>query len=307
MTGQPLAVPAPSLRTGYVMLAGIALTWGGNYPLLKLGLGFAPPLLFTTLRMALGTLVMFGLVRALGRLKFPPREDWAVVISAGVVQNMLFITLITVGLQFVPAGRAVVLAYTSSIWVVPLATLFLGERLTPARIMGVGLGLAGLAVVFNPSGSGWREPGALFGAGVIVLASLIWSLALIHIRRHRWHSEVLDLLPWQLAAGLVVLTPVALWGEDPAAIHWTPGFVLLLLVSGPLASGLCVAGLVSASRALPAVSLSLMSMAVPAVGIVASTLAIGESPSATDLAGFAAIAAGIAVVSVADLRRRSIS
>jgi len=294
-----------SLRAGYLLLGGVALTWGGNYPLLKLGLGYAPPLLFTLLRMLLGTMAMFAVARWLGRLRLPPREDLPVVLSVGVVQNMLFITLITFGMQFVPAGRAVVLAYTSSIWVIPLATLLLAERLTVERAIGVALGLAGLALTFSPAAVDWSSPSALIGGGIILLASLAWSLALIHVRRHRWHSDVLDLLPWQLLIGMVALLPVALLCEDPNTIQWDPGFVLLLAISGPVASGLCVAGMVAASRALPAMSMSLMSMAVPAVGVLASVLALGERPSAGDLAGFVAIAAGIGVVSVGDLRRRN--
>lgn len=303
MSPAPQAVAAPSLHTGYLMLAGIALTWGANYPLLKMGLEYAPPLLFTVLRMTLGTLVMALIVYRLGRLRWPPRGDWPVVFSAGVAQNMLFITLITIGLQYVPAGRAAVLAYTSSIWVVPLAAIYLGERLTLARAIGVVLGLIGLGFIFHPAGMDWQDPNMLIGGGLIVSASLMWSIGLIHIRRHHWHSEVLDLLPWQLLVGVLVLMPIALMRESPAAITWTPGFVLLLLVSGPLASGLCVYGLIAASRALPAVSLSLMSMAVPTMSVVASMLVLGERPSLADLAGFAAIVGGIAIVSIADLRR----
>ena len=61
------------------------------------------------------------------------------------------------GLQYVPAGRAALLAYSTPIWVVPAAMLFLGERLTGLRVLGLLAGLGGLAVLFNPLSFDWSD------------------------------------------------------------------------------------------------------------------------------------------------------
>ena len=125
-------------RNGYLLVAFTALAWGINFPIMKIGLAYSPPLLYTTLRMVLGTLTMFLIARMMGILRMPHRADIPVVFSVGILQNMGFITLVTFGMQYMPAGRAAILAYTSPIWVVPTAALFLGERLTLFRALGAG-------------------------------------------------------------------------------------------------------------------------------------------------------------------------
>ncbi|ROU00064.1 DMT family transporter [Marinobacter sp. R17] len=288
---------------GYLLLACTALGWGCNFPVMKLGLAQSPPLLYTALRMLLGVSTMLVIACLTGNLRLPHKRDWPVVLSVGVLQNMGFITLATLGLQYLPAGRAVILAYTTPIWVVPAAALFLGERLNLSKAIGVGLGLTGLLTIINPLSLELADSDVLTGIALIVCATLVWTAGLIHVRRHRWHGDVLSLIPWQIGMSVTALAPIALWLEDPADIQWSLSFGLNILFSGMVASGLCVAAQVAAMRSLPAVSLSLNSAAVPAVGILASFLILNEIPSVTDITGFFLIAAAIVLVGLADWRQ----
>lgn len=298
----PVAEPVYAWRNGYLLLAFTALTWGVNFPILKMGLDYSPPLLYTTLRMVLGTITMFVIARCLGILRVPHRADIPVVFSVGLLQNMGFITLVTIGMQFMPAGRAAILAYTSPIWVVPAAALFLGERFTWPRALGTGLGLSGLMAIFNPLTIDWESPGTLMGGGLIVLATLVWTAGLIHVRRHSWRGDVLSLIPWQLLSSVFLLVPLSLLMEDVAAIRWEPAFLVNIFFSGALASGVCVAAQVGAIRSLPAVTMSLSSAAVPAVGLLSSAVILGEQPGHADIVGFCLIGLGLLVVGLADWR-----
>ena len=288
---------------GYLLLCFNALGWGLNFPVLKLGLAFSPPMLFTCMRMALGTLAMFIIAGLLGVLRLPRRGDLPILLSVGVLQNMAFITLVTLGVQYLPAGRAAILAYTTPIWVVPAAALFLGERFTLPRAMGVGLGLAGLLTVFNPLSIDWSNHDVFIGGGLIMLGTILWTAGLIHVRRHHWQGDVLSLIPWQLLTSVLALLPLALLLESPSQIDWEPSFVWMLVFSGAIASGICVAAQVAAIRSLPAVSLSLSSASVPAVGMLAAVWFLHEIPTRSDLTGFALIALGILVVGLADRRQ----
>jgi len=289
-------------RNGYLLLAFTALTWGINFPILKIGLTYSPPLFYTSMRMVLGTITMFLIARAMGILRLPHRADIRVVMSVGLLQNMGFISLVTLGLQFMPAGRAAILAYTSPIWVVPAASLFLGEKFTLARALGTGLGLTGLMAIFNPLTLDWQASGTLKGGGLIVLATLVWTAGLVHVRRHQWRGDVLSLIPWQLLTSVVVLAPLSFMLEDITAIRWEPEFLVNIFFSGALASGLCVAAQVGAIRSLPAVTLSLNSAAIPAVGLVSSAIILNEQPGTSDILGFCLIGLGILVVGLADRR-----
>ena len=291
----------------YLLLAGLALGWGFNFPILKLGLESSPPLLFTTIRMALGMLTMFVIVALCGKLKLPHRRDLPVVLSVGILQNMMFIALLTVALQFLPASRAVIMAYTTPLWVVPAAVLFLGERFTPGRLLGVVAGMGGLLLVINPLSFDWQQPDTFIGVGLILLATFIWTTGVVHVRRHHWHGEVLELIPWQILLSVVILAPVALWLESPAEIHWSSTFVWQLLYSGTVASGLCVAAQVLLILSMPAVSMSLGSAAIPAVGLITSAWILKEQPAGGDIGGFVLIAIGIVVLGLSDRRQKACS
>jgi len=298
----PAAGAGYAWRNGYLLLAFTALTWGINFPIMKMGLEYSPPLLYTSLRMTIGTITMFLIAGAMGILRVPHRADMPVVFSVGILQNMGFITLVTMGMQFMPAGRAAILAYTSPIWVVPAAAMFLGERLTVPRAIGTALGLVGLMSIFNPLDVDWSSEGTLFGGSLIVLATLVWTAGLIHVRKHRWHGNVLSLISWQLLSSLVFLIPLSLIMEDTASIRWEPGFLVNILFSGALASGVCVAAQVGAIRSLPAVTMSLSSAAVPAVGLISSAILLGEMPGYHDVFGFLMIGLGIVLVGLTDWR-----
>lgn len=157
--------------------------------------------------------------------------------------------------------------------------------------------------IFNPLAISWQEPGVVTGGLLIVGATLVWTAGLVHVRLHQWHGDVLSLIPWQLLSSVVFLVPLALIMESPSQIRWEPDFLWNIFFSGAIASGLCVAAQVGAIRSLPAVSLSLNSAAVPAVGLISAIFILGEYPGLWDALGFLLIAAGILVVGLSDRRQ----
>jgi drug/metabolite transporter (DMT)-like permease len=72
-----------------------------------------PPLAFATLRLLLGGIVYLGPLARRGELRLPHREDWPVVFGVGLLQMAAFMGLTNLGLQYVPAGRSAIIAYTT--------------------------------------------------------------------------------------------------------------------------------------------------------------------------------------------------
>jgi drug/metabolite transporter (DMT)-like permease len=71
-----------------------------------------------------------------------------------------------------PAGRSVVLGYTMPLWVMVGARIFLGEALAPACLVGVTMGMLGIALLFNPLSFDWRDRPAITGNSLVLLGSL---------------------------------------------------------------------------------------------------------------------------------------
>lgn len=282
----------------YLLLGAVVVLWGANWPIMKLGLESISPLWFGALRMAGGAATLFALLAALGRLRPPPRHDLPIVLSVGLLHMTLTTALMYFGLLYVEAGRAALLSYTTPLWVAPLAVPLLGERLGWRKVFGIAVGLSGLAVLFNPLGFDWSDRDTVIGNAILTVSAMVWASVILHIRKHRWQSTPLALAPWQMALSGVLLSAAALAFEDPGAIRWSGWLAANLAYNGIVASAFCFWAMITVMRALPAVSSSVGSLAIPVAGVLFSALALGEPLTATLLGGLALILAGIALVSL---------
>jgi drug/metabolite transporter (DMT)-like permease len=273
----------------------VVVAWGLTWPINKLLLAIVPPLWAVALRTAIGGVALFALALATRRLAPPPRADLPVLLSITLLHMIGFGVLSSVGLELVPAGRSAVLAYTTPLWVAPGASLFLGERLTPRRLVGVIVGLTGLVVLFNPLAFDWTRRAAVLGNAAILAAALLWAASILHIRGHRWRSTPFDLLPWETLLATAILVPLAWLGAGPPAFPWSAPVAAMLLYAGLPGTALAYWAIAMAGRGLPAVTTSLGLLATPVISIVVATLWLGERPSASLLVAVALILGGVAL------------
>jgi drug/metabolite transporter (DMT)-like permease len=282
-------------RQGLMFLAMVVVAWGLTWPVNKTILASVPPLWTVTLRSAIGTVAVFALAIALRRLVVPPRGDLPVLLSITFFHMIGFTVLSSLGLKILPAGRSVVLAYTTPLWVIPGARIVLGEPLTIRRVMGVFIGLLGLAVLFNPLAFDWTSREAVLGNAAILAAALLWAANIVHIRGHRWRSTAFTLLPWETLLATVILVPISLAVEGVPDVPWTPSLVGLLLYGGGPGTALPHWAIAMAARRLPAVTTSLGLLATPVVSVVVSTWWLGETVTVSLVVALVLILGGIAI------------
>jgi drug/metabolite transporter (DMT)-like permease len=293
------AAVLPASRA-YALFGMVSVLWAANWPIMKWGLHFISPLWFAVARFALGALCLFAVLAATRRLGLPRRADLPVMASVGILQMTLFTTLVNLALVHVPAGRSSILAYTTPLWVLPGAVLFLKEKVTRLGLVGLLLGLVGVVVLVNPASIDWSAPGMLAGHLMLLGGAVCWAAAILHVRKHRWASSPLEVAPWQMTLAGLLITPLALVREGPPRFSPTPQLGAVLLYNGPLATAFCFWAAVSMTRALPAVTTSLSFLAVPVMGVVLSTLWLGEPLGAALLLGLAMILAGVGVMTLGD-------
>ena len=294
-----------SPRTAYVLFIGIIIIWGVNWPIMKIGMQDIPPITFAASRMLMGAICFLALNAALGKLRLPPRQDWPVVLSVGLLQMAGFQILIYLGLTTVDAGRSAMVAYTTPLWVVPAAILILREHVRPLKQAGMVIGLTGLALLFAPWTLDWTDSGVLIGHGWLLTAAIGWAGLMLHIRVHQWQSSPLELMPWQFLVACVIGLPLALWLEAGQSINWTAQSIAILAYNGPLATAFCFWASVTVNRALPASTTSLSFLGVPMMGIASAVWLLNERLSLTDWLGIAAISAGLFIVAQADRRHKT--
>ena len=283
-------------RIAYLQLAAAVLLFGLAFPVLKIGLTASTPVWLAAARASLSALTAFVLLAALGRLKWPQRADWPIVLSVGAFQLTGYFTLANMGLQHVPAGRSGVLSYTAMLWLVPLS-LLVGERVGWRALAGVALGTAGIVVLIDPTRFDWSNRAVIQGHAWLLLAGFSWAIAILHARRHRWRMTPLDVLPWQMAVASVLLWSLAFILEPKGYLDLGNGNLwIALLYIGTFAGPAGTWAAVSVARALPPVTGSLGMLGTPLVGIAASAVLIGEPITLPLLLGTALIIAGIAIV-----------
>jgi drug/metabolite transporter (DMT)-like permease len=219
-------------RIVYLYLTIIVVSWAGNWPLMKLALTDAPPLLFVLLRLV-GTLAVIA--PALLVLRAPLlliAGERLGLFWVGQLQIAGFLICSIIGLAIVPAGRAIVLAYTMPLWAIPIE-LWLGmEGLRRKQLAGAAVGFAGLFLFMNPGLVEWGDWRVVGGNIMLLLAAICWAAGSITYRRRVWRSTFWAQTFWQLAVSTVAVAIIALPGVLPGArgpeVHWSAGLVAIL-------------------------------------------------------------------------------
>jgi len=297
--------PAPAgNRIGFAFLISGIFSYGWLWPVMRAGVEHLPPLWFASTRVFIGALVLMAVLAVQGRLKIPTRADMPAVLSVGICMMGLYVSLVHTAMAYIPAGRGALLGYSTPLFVTPVAILFLGERMTPLKGVGLALGLGGLAVLFNPMEFDWSDGDALFGSALCLLAALSWSIAIVQMRLHKWNLTPLQLGPWQLLLATIITLPFSIYVAEPRAVSLNTDMVLLVLYGGVFGTAVAMWSVASSIRYIGAVTTSIGLLGGPLVAITTSVLLLGEALTLTLVGGLVLILGGIGLVTWSDARRR---
>jgi drug/metabolite transporter (DMT)-like permease len=277
------------------LLFVVVFAWGLNWVVMKILVQEMSPLWAVAVRTVLAVFVLVPVVALSGQLSPPSRADAPLVLVVSLFHMTAFAVLMTVALKYLPAGRAIVLGYTTPLWVAPAAWLILKEPMPLLRIIGIGLGLAGLATLFDPSRFDWQSADVVMGNGLILLAAFCWSISIVYTRAHRWVGTPFQLLLWQTMLAAVVLTGLAIAVEGAPGLDLSRRAVLALIYNGAIGTALGYWAMMTVNKALPATVTSLGVLATPIVGLFLSALVLNEQIDASLVMASVLITGGIAM------------
>jgi len=287
----------------YLLLICLALVWGVHWPVAKIGLRDLPPFTYGAFRVATGLVAIVAVLAFRRGLRLPSRHDLPVVVSVGVGQMAAGIVLMNLALPLVSAGRSAILVYTMPLWVALLQLPALRAGGGARQVAGLLVGLVGIAILLNPGAIDWASSGQVLGSAGLLVSAVLWAATTIHLRRHQWCGTPLDLMPWQLLMALAPLGLAALVLDAGRPIHWEPTAVGAILFSGLLATALAFWLTQSISRSLSPLAATMGFLAVPVVGMVASSVMLAEPLTVLDLAGALTTFVGILLVSISSKGR----
>lgn len=311
-SSQPLAAPYrspsrnPAQRRTLLWLSVMVVLWGLSWPATKLALDAVPPLWLAAMRFGSAALCLFSWRAIRGQLAFPPRADWPIVASMGLLQMMTFTGLGMIAMTHVDTSRAVLLAYTTPLWGVVAGWMMFRNAPTRWQLLALGVGLTGIGLVCSPWEMDWSAPGTVMGAAFLLIGAICWSVVILHIKRHRWTATPLALAPWQMLLASVPLAGFAFALEgSPARIAFDQRLLELLLFIGPVATSACFVIAAEHGRRISTFAMSNFTLGVPLIGIVASLLLLGNQLSALFATGLCLVFSGMVLAAVAAARHRA--
>jgi drug/metabolite transporter (DMT)-like permease len=276
-----------------ILLVLLISSWAISWPMVKVGVAVVPPIWYACFRYTIAASCLFAFVALRHEAAIPSRADWPLIAVSGVLQMAAYSTLTALALTVLPPGRASMLAFSTPIWVVPLAAWWLRERASRTAFFGTGLGLLGVLAIAAPAFHADRQQ--VFAYAMLLVAAVSWAISIVAVRAHRFKATALALAPWQMLLAASLLLAVALIVEGAPRPVGPSGAASLAFV-GPVATAFDYWAVVEVGRHFRAAVLSMTLLAAPTLGILISALALGESIGASLVAGVLLIAAGIRLV-----------
>jgi drug/metabolite transporter (DMT)-like permease len=278
-----------------VYLGIMVLSWAGNWPLMKLALGQAPPLIFVLLRLG-GSLALIAPVLAATRQPLVPvRGERLGLIWVGELQVAGFLIFSIIGLAIVPAGRAIVLAYTMPLWAIPIGLFLWPEPLGFRQLIGGATGFAGLVLFMNPKLVNWHDPRILAGNGLLLLASISWALGSCLYRRRPWQTPFWVQTFWQLAVSIAPVAALALMGGGGSPVRWSPTLIAIIAYNCVVTTALGYFLWAKVLAMMPAATAGQVLTLTPIGGFVLSLLIFGGRLTSDVVVSLALILSGIFV------------
>ena len=224
----PAVAGAARPRIVYLYLAIVVVSWAGNWPIMKLALADAPGPVFVLLRLV-GTLALMGpMLIAMRAPLLPHRGERLGQFTVGQLQVAGFMIFSILGLSILPAGRAIILAYTMPLWAIPIELWFSSDRLRGGQMVGAAVGFAGLLLFMNPGLVDWSDWRVLAGNAMLLLAAASWALGSVLYRRQAWRSSFWTQTFWQILVSTPVIAAIAAPLSIGEPIRWTPTLILVL-------------------------------------------------------------------------------
>jgi drug/metabolite transporter (DMT)-like permease len=280
----------------WAQLLLLGFLWGGSFFFARIAVAEIPPLALVLYRVSIAALVLQVWLRARGISFAPALARPGPFLCLALLNNVIPFSLIFTGQTQIGAGLASIFYATTPLWTILIANLLTtDEKLSAAKLAGVGLGIAGAAIMIGP---GLRSDlgGPVWAKLAVIGAAISYGFGVVYAKRFR------DITPsvvatGQLTASTVLMLPIVFFLYSPRAIVTSSitiwAAVSVLAVFTTAFAFILYFNLIASAGATNA---SLVTPLVPVSAILLGVLVLGERLEPFEFAGMALIMASLIII-----------
>ena len=279
------------------MLLLVALLWGMNPPVIKLGLQHIPPLPYNVARMVVGSVFALIALWLSGSWRKPSRADVWILLRASIFGFFVFQIFFTEGIQRTTSGNAAFMFCLLPVFVLLLNRFFGFDTINRAVVLGIACSIAGIVLIVLGAGREVSLAGHhLLGASLILLSQVGYAYYTV------FSKELLDRYStYQVTATMMVITTVLLLAVSVPEVHsvaWTAlpasawgSVVFSAIFALCLGNFLWIwgSGVIGTSRA------SVFNNLTPVFAVITAYFLLGETFGTTQVVGAVLVFAGVYV------------
>lgn len=274
--------------------------WGSTFVVTKAAAEEVPVFALSFLRFFIAALVLVPLAAWRTGLKPSPRMTRGVLTGMAVTGMVLFVIGFNYGLIFASATQGALIYAVSPAAIAVAAVMFLKERPSRKRIVGIVLSMIGVALVIVGSDADPSSPRPLLGAACMLATVLVWAGYTVLAKRLETEDQLL-VITWVTLIAMLMLLPFAAieWrvASYPAPSAQALGGVVFL---GVAASALAYVAYGYSLRHLDATLVGVFTNLDPIIGVATAVVLLGETLHAGHLIGGAIALAGMWLASTSD-------
>jgi drug/metabolite transporter (DMT)-like permease len=269
----------------------LSAIWGGSFIFMRVAVPALGPVVLMELRVLLAALFLAGVAQFM-KSRLASGTHWKHYLFLGLINSALPFLLFGYAALTLPASLLSILNATAPIWSTFIGVVWLRHRLTPQAALGLGLGVAGVALLVGLDRA-MLQPGAGLAAAAALGAALCYGIASLYAKQARAvepfanaHGSMWAATLWLLPASFL-LPPPAVPGMD---------ILLAVVVLGVVCSGvayLLYFRLIAEIGAAPALTVTFL---IPLFGVLWGWLFLDEAVGWHTLAGAFIVIVGTALV-----------
>lgn len=283
---------------GYIALFITSIVWGTTWVVSKVGVSQMPALQMSYIRQFIAGSIFIVFFFVFKKATLPSAKQFRWLFIMSLIMFVSANAISTWAIKYIPAGLGALVGALYPLCVVILERVFFGsKRITLLTLLGLFLGIAGIALVFYENAFTSNSAHFIMGVGLSIIAMLSWSIGTIFIARNKVAINPYYGIGWQMIISSIILFAILQLSKNviPLSQISVKGWLVILYLV-LLGSVIAFVAFIYSMKALPAAIASLYAYINPMVAMLCGYFFINEPLSSNIIIGSAITLLGVFLV-----------